>query len=312
MDYIKNVQLSVDNIEILTKIIAGRYLYLKREYDNLQPLLTTTDEVEGSKLRKTILPARPMLALNLETKGHTETYTDAESFLGELKNNLRDVEKINIDYSALYYEHSTIDSYYRSQRSEERVYFSITPDTIMVSTEKDNASPEFDKLLNGIKDLIASLPQKCDKIVTKKSTYKWVPALNVSMLLGIILLAADYILFKFNIIDYGLKEYALSPWVCVIVFAVAFLLSVGLSGANHRLYRELGLKQKYIGYDMSKGQDITTEDLSQIKDTAEVEMGENYKSRAIREKINANLKKAKIKLFIELIVYAVLAVLFLI
>ena len=93
MDYIKNVQLSVDNIEILTKIIAGRYLYLKREYDNLQPLLTTTDEVEGSKLRKTILPARPMLALNLETKGHTETYTDAESFLGELKNNLRDVEK---------------------------------------------------------------------------------------------------------------------------------------------------------------------------------------------------------------------------
>lgn len=307
---IKNVQITRESIKETAKLIFERFQVMQELYQRKEKFLKENNYKNDSPMQEIVVSSKPMLSFEVVMRNHSEKKTDLEWFVSFLDECPEQIEKVSIQYYCYYSQNATFQLAHKGIRCEEGVNISFTPEYINYTNRQENAGGGFEIMLRKFDRMIYDAPKRCDKVITGKASRKELPAIVTSLALGLLLTLTLYILFHFNIIDFGLKKHILTYYTVPLLFVVFILLGFSLPGRNHKLYRKLGLKQKYVGYNRSTKEDIYTTDFKNIENNCEVEIGKFANSLEIRAKIERNFKRAKIAILVETALFVILAVLF--
>jgi len=308
MSEIKNVRITRDSIKYVVNLLNDRR-------ENFLKLFEKQKEDEQSGIqeiinqeRQYVVSGAPSLTFEVTINGVSDTRSDINWFLDCLMNKPKQLEKIFITYSAYYVKNSNLDNYIYNKRSEEYINISFRNDSVYYSCSKENPLEDFEFILDEINKTIINAPPRYDDTLAKKSRRENVPSLNVGLGIGFFITLILFGLFKFDFIDYGLKQYVVSKYFVPLMLFIWFLIGLLIPGKNHALYRKLKLRQKYIGYNSTKKKSITTDDVNDIINNCEVEIGEYYNHGDIRKEIEKNYAKSKVILLIEIILFAAFSV----
>ena len=307
---IKNVQITRESIKEMAKLIFERFQVMQELYQRKEKFLKENNYKNDSPMQEIVVSSKPMLSFEVVMRNHSEKKTDLEWFVSFLDECPEQIEKVSIQYNCFYYQNATFQLAHKGIHCEEGVNISFTPEYIYYTNRQENAGGGFEIMLRKFDRMIYDAPKRCDKVITGKATRKSVPAIARSLGLGLLLTTAIYVLFHFNIINYGIKEHILTFYTVPLLFVLFGILGYFIPGCNHKLYRKLGLKQKLVGYSREKRENIYKTDFANIENHCEVEIGQFANNLQYRAKIERNLKRAKLAILIETILYVILAVLF--
>jgi len=112
-----------------------------------------------------------------------------------------------------------------------------------------------------------------------------------------------YLLCRFTNIDIYINNFVLSNYFVIVSFLVSVLLGFVVPGKNHSLYRSLKIKKKYAGYSSSKNQALYKDDINELLNNPEVEIGKFYNNGKIRKQIEKNYSASKFNVFILTVLF---------
>jgi len=166
-------------------------------------------------------------------------------------------------------------------------------------------------LAHMVEDYLNKLPPRFDDLVKNDGRRKMVPALTISIPLGIIVSFVLLFLVKFNVLTASIAITLTSGIALSAIFlVVAFIGSLLIPTKNNELYKNIKFETYYAGYDENRHESIHKNDYEEYKSRCEVAIGENAHMPEVRQKIEANYNKAKKVVKIELIIAVVAIALF--
>lgn len=307
---INNVRISKQSIEQIARMLDSRYKKFKDLYEKHEEFQKNTNYAQDYEVKPLVVSSRPNIMFEVVTKNHQESQADVEWFVSMLYSKSNEIEKVSINYSCYYAQNTSSADYYKAQRSDESVNITFMEESIYYNNHQEYTEQQFSQIISEIDALIYNAPRRLDSVVTAKSTKKTIPSMVVSFAIGMVISVIVFVLFRFDILDFGIKNLVLSFYFGPFVMLCSFVLGFSVPGKNHALYRKLNLKQRYVGYDKSSKSDVYTEDYRNIENGCEVEIGKFSDNGEIRDAIEKNYAKAKKILIVEVVAFIVLSVIF--
>ena len=191
----------------------------------------------------------------------------------------------------------------------ETLRLEFTPKRIYFDTTSTNFSGN--SLASMIEVEINKLPPRYDELVDKDTRRLLVPALTISIPLGIIVSLTLLILAKVGVISAVIAKFLTNGLALTSIFLIiAYFGALLLPTKNTELYKNIKFETYYEGFDYKRARSIRRDDYAEYKSKCEVAIGENAHMPAVRQAIESNYKKAKKVVLIELIVAVVVIALF--
>lgn len=308
MEEIKNKRITKENIRQIAKLLYERFESLN---ENFCQYKSESEDYKSSKndvIKDIVVSSKPTLTFDITMKNETESTSDINSFIDYMMNYSKQIEKLSISYYAYYHTNASNNSAYNGIHSQEDFHITFRPDSIYYSSSFENPSREFMDLLNEIKNIISRAPVRYDDTIKKKNSRENFPSLTIGLLMGFFLTIGLFLFCKFSGIDIYINNFVQTPYFAPVMLVAFLLIGLIIPGKNHPLYRQIKIKQRYVGYNSSTREDMYENDIRDFTSQCEVEIGEFSNYGEIRNKIEINYKKAKKLFWIELAVFAVLCI----
>lgn len=303
---ITNKRMSVQNIFELAEMIQQRCDYFDNSYQERKALNDFDKEEEYDKNHQYSISTKPYVTYAIVAKDkHSESRdNDLEWFKQFITFNKKEIERITISYYATYYKGGSDARKYGG----ENLNITIYEDDIIFYCHKENELDilNFDAFAQKIDNIFESLPPRLNATISRKYIRCNVPSLTIGYAVGIIAALVLGLLCRFSNINIYINDFVnQTHYFMLAVFGISFAFGLLIPGVNHSLYRKIKIKKMYVGYNYTSRESIYTEDLENFRNQCEVEIGDYSDYPAIRAKIEANYKKSKWILLIELCIFAV-------
>lgn len=198
---------------------------------------------------------------------------------------------------------TNVSIYFSGVEDEKResLNLNFTPSRIFFDSSLTNMFEN--ALANRVEDFIESLPPRLDAVVKNDMPRKLIPALIISLPLGIFVSMAILIWFKYNHLSAEISRLATNGFTLTfIVFVVAFLGALFIPTKNEALYKCILMDTKHVGFDAKNFRSIRKNDYTEYKSKCEVAIGYNADMPSVRSRIENNYKKSKWILKFELVI----------
>lgn len=200
----------------------------------------------------------------------------------------------------------TINSHAYADSKSESVYITFTQKRIDLSSNSMDIGEN--ETAHQVESYLNSLPPRFDELVVKDNRRKIIPALSISLVLGILGALVFFVLCKIEIITLSLEKLYIGLISAGILLGVAFFGSLLIPTSNHSLYRNhIKFERYYAGYD-DQYNSIYKNDYAQYKNECEVCIGENADMANVRQRIEKNYKIAKKSILIEVAIAIVVVI----
>ena len=161
---------------------------------------------------------------------------------------------------------SDVSIYFTGTDEEKResLTISFTPNRIYFDSSTTNMNDN--QLANMVEAYINKLPPRFDKLVAEDTRRKVIPALNISIPLGIIVSFVLLILARLNVFSADIAKYLTTGIALTTIFVlIAFVGSLLIPTKNTDLYRHIKIETYYAGYNEKTYQSIRKNDYEEFK-----------------------------------------------
>lgn len=203
-------------------------------------------------------------------------------------------------------------SIYFSGTEEERresLNLNFTPSRVFFDSSITNMFEN--ALANMVADFIENLPPRLDSTVKNDTPRRLLPALIISLPLAIIVSMGILLWLKFNHLSAELSRMVTNGFTLTfILFVIAFFGALLIPTKNIELYRQIRIDTKHAGFDAKNFTSIRKNDYTEYKSKCEVAIGYNADMPLVRQRIEANYRRAKLIFKFQLIILVAVIIYF--